>query len=40
MANYTDILIAFWDVESKGAKQMIDLVNNVILNIIVIHFKP
>lgn len=36
MAKYADVLIAFWDGESKGTKHMIDLANkhNLIVNVI------
>lgn len=39
MAKYADILIAFWDYQSKGTKHMIDLANKYNLKVIVIRVK-
>ena len=33
MANYANMLIAFWDGESKGTKHMIDIANECNLKI-------
>lgn len=38
MAAYADILIAFWDGESKGTKNMIVLATQAGLNVKVIYF--
>ncbi|MHB1196338.1 MAG: DUF2493 domain-containing protein [Lutibacter sp.] len=38
MANYADMLIAFWDGESKGTKNMIDLATQAGLNVKIIYF--
>jgi len=38
MAAYADILIAFWDGESKGTKHMIELAEQAELNVKVIYF--
>lgn len=37
MAQYADVLIAFWDGESKGTKHMIDLAHKHDLKVIVKH---
>ena len=39
MAEYGDILIAFWDGESKGTKHMIDLAHDRNLDIVICYFK-
>ena len=38
MAAYADMLIAFWDGESKGTKHMIDLAKQAGLTVRVIYF--
>jgi hypothetical protein len=38
MAEYGDILIAFWDGKSKGTKHMIDLANNKNLSVNIIEY--
>ncbi len=38
MANYADMLIAFWDGESKGTKHMIELATQAGLKVEVIYF--
>ena len=37
MAQYADMLIAFWDGTSKGTKHMIDLANKRGIKVMVIH---
>lgn len=39
MAEYADMLIAFWDGESKGTKHMVDLANRHGLKVNVINYK-
>ena len=38
MANYADMLIAFWDEKSKGTKHMIDIAKKQDLTVIVIGY--
>ncbi len=38
MANYADMLIAFWDAKSKGTKNMIDLAAQAGLKVNVFYF--
>ena len=38
MAAYADILIAFWDVESKGTNHMIELATQADLKVKVVYF--
>jgi hypothetical protein len=38
MASYADILIAFWDGESKGTKHMIELATQVGLSVQIFYF--
>jgi len=38
MADYADMLIAFWDGESKGTKHMIDYSNKNKLNVQVVRY--
>lgn len=38
MANYADMLIAFWDAKSKGTKNMIDLAKQAGLKVEVFYF--
>ena len=38
MANYADVLIAFWDGKSKGTKNMIDVANNLGINVIIVFY--
>lgn len=38
MANYADMLIAFWDEKSKGTKNMIDLATQAGLKVKVFYF--
>lgn len=39
MADYGDMLIAFWDGESRGTKHMIDLANKKLLKVEVVKYK-
>ena len=39
MANYSDVLIAFWDEKSKGTKHMIDIAKKQGLTVIVIGYE-
>lgn len=39
MANYSDILLAFWDGKSKGTKHMIDLAESNNLKVYVVDYK-
>lgn len=38
MANYSDMLIAFWDEKSKGTKHMIDIAKKQDLTVIVVGY--
>lgn len=38
MANYSDVLIAFWDEKSKGTKHMIDIAKKQGLTVIVVGY--
>lgn len=38
MANYADVLIAFWDEKSKGTKHMIDIAKKQDLTVIVVGY--
>lgn len=38
MANYADMLIAFWDEKSKGTKHMIDIAKKQDLTVIVVGY--
>ena len=38
MANYADVLIAFWDEKSKGTKHMIDIAKKQSLTVIVVGY--
>ena len=38
MANYADVLIAFWDEKSKGTKHMIDIAKKQGLTVIVVGY--
>lgn len=38
MANYSDVLIAFWDEKSKGTKHMIDIAKKQDLTVIVVGY--
>lgn len=38
MANYSDMLIAFWDEKSKGTKHMIDIAKKQGLTVIVVGY--
>ena len=38
MANYADMLIAFWDEKSKGTKHMIDIAKKQSLTVIVVGY--
>lgn len=38
MADYSDILIAFWDNKSKGTKHMIDLANKKNLKVVTYEY--
>ena len=38
MANYSDLLIAFWDEKSKGTKHMIDIAKKQDLTVIVVAY--
>ena len=38
MANYSDMLIAFWDEKSKGTKHMIDIAKKQSLTVIVVGY--
>ncbi len=40
MAAVADLLVAFWDMESRGTKHMIDLALKNKLNIVVWNYKP
>ena len=40
MAEYADVLIAFWDGKSRGTKHMIDTAKEHNLEVIVIHYEP
>ena len=39
MANYSDVLIAFWDEKSKGTKHMIDIAKKQGLTVIVVGYE-
>lgn len=39
MANYADVLIAFWDEKSKGTKHMIDIAKKQDLTVIVVGYE-
>ena len=39
MANYSDMLIAFWDEKSKGTKHMIDIAKKQDLTVIVVGYE-
>lgn len=39
MANYSDVLIAFWDEKSKGTKHMIDIAKKQDLTVIVVGYE-
>lgn len=39
MANYADVLIAFWDEKSKGTKHMIDIAKKQGLTVIVVGYE-
>ena len=39
MADYADVLIAFWDGQSKGTKHMIDLAKSKNMDVYVITYK-
>ena len=39
MANYADMLIAFWDEKSKGTKHMIDIAKKQDLTVIVVGYE-
>lgn len=39
MANYSDMLIAFWDEKSKGTKHMIDIAKKQGLTVIVVGYE-
>jgi hypothetical protein len=39
MAQYADMLIAFWDSESRGTKHMIDLAHKKLLKVQVVLYK-
>jgi len=38
MAKYADVLIAFWDGESRGTKHMIDLAKKYNLKVGIVHY--
>ena len=38
MANYADVLIAFWDGKSRGTKNMIELANKRKLNVLIFYY--
>ena len=39
MANYADVLIAFWDGKSRGTKNMIELANKRKLNVLICYYQ-